>query len=44
MNESKERSMQELVKSIPEPTLRRLPLHYRLLKQLRDGRRAGGGH
>jgi NADH/NAD ratio-sensing transcriptional regulator Rex len=36
--------MQELVKSIPEPTLRRLPLHYRLLKQLRDGRRAGGGH
>lgn len=33
--------MQELVKSIPEPTLRRLPLHYRLLKQLREGRRAG---
>lgn len=41
MNESKVRPMQELVKSIPEPTLRRLPLYYRLLKQLRDGGRIG---
>ncbi|WP_310599665.1 redox-sensing transcriptional repressor Rex [Desulfobulbus sp.] len=41
MNESKERSIPETVKGVPEPTLRRLPLYYRLLKQLRDSGRAG---
>lgn len=41
LNEAMARTVKELTKSIPEPTLRRLPLYYRLLKQLRDSGRTG---
>jgi len=41
MNESIGRAVREGAKSVPEPTLRRLPLYYRLLKQLRDNGRTG---
>ncbi|WP_028318922.1 redox-sensing transcriptional repressor Rex [Desulfobulbus elongatus] len=41
MNEPEVHSVKEPARSIPEPTLRRLPLYYRLLKQLRDGGRTG---
>lgn len=41
MNDVIGKNLRSLVKSIPEPTLRRLPLYYRLLKQLREGGRTG---
>ncbi|WP_319587407.1 redox-sensing transcriptional repressor Rex [uncultured Desulfobulbus sp.] len=41
MDESIVKKARNSAMSVPEPTLRRLPLYYRLLKQLRDGGRAG---
>lgn len=41
MDESIVKKARNIAMSIPEPTLRRLPLYYRLLKQLRDGGRTG---
>lgn len=41
MDESIVKKVRNIVMSVPEPTLRRLPLYYRLLKQLRDGGRTG---
>jgi redox-sensing transcriptional repressor len=41
MDESIVKKTRNMSMSIPEPTLRRLPLYYRLLKQLRDGGRTG---
>ena len=37
MNDAVVKTLRTLAKSVPEPTLRRLPLYYRLLKQLREG-------
>jgi len=41
MDESIVKKARNSAMSVPEPTLRRLPLYYRLLKQLRDGGRTG---
>jgi len=41
MDESIVKKARNIATSVPEPTLRRLPLYYRLLKQLRDGGRTG---
>lgn len=41
MNESIGQKARNRALSVPEPTLRRLPLYYRLLKQLRDSGRTG---
>lgn len=41
MDESIVKKARNIAMSVPEPTLRRLPLYYRLLKQLRDGGRTG---
>lgn len=41
MNELFNSMMQPPQKAIPEPTLRRLPLYFRMLKQLRDSGRTG---
>lgn len=41
MNESIGQKTRNRATSVPEPTLRRLPLYYRLLKQLRDSGRTG---
>ncbi len=41
MDESIVKKTRNMAMSVPEPTLRRLPLYYRLLKQLRDGGRTG---
>jgi len=35
------KAVRNIAKGIPEPTLRRLPLYYRLLKQLREAGRTG---